>query len=131
MVPDASEKIKYGSIIKEEDGSPIMVRRESMEARGLTSIWQDEVGLVYVLPTELYSQLDERLNEVEAGGAMRVGDDAGSDADVSDDEHEQDRATEQRATAAANQQTLLLQLQRGLGAQVELRAVPRTDYSGM
>ena len=48
LVPDASEKIKYGSIIKEEDGSPIMVRRESMEARGLTSIWQDEVGLVYV-----------------------------------------------------------------------------------
>ena len=104
LLPNASEKIKYGSIIKGEDGSPIMVRRESMEARGLVTTWQEEVGLVYTLPTELCSQLDERLDELEAGGATRV--DAGSDAELSDDEHDEDRATEQRATASALQQTL-------------------------
>ena len=107
-----------------------------MEARGLTTTWQDAVGLVYILPVELCSQLDDRLDELQMGNANGASSsNAGLDNSDSDDEqnveHQQDRATEQRTTAAATQQTLLVQLQRGQGARMQLRSVPRTNYSGM
>ena len=79
--------------------------------------------------------MTERVDEPQEGNASgsNISLDAGDNGDDSgdDQEHQQDCATEQRASAAATQQTLLVQLQRSQGTQMQLRAVPRADYSGM
>ena len=112
-----------------------MVRQEALEERGLASRWQDEVGLVYSLPQELIDQLDGRIDELEAGmsgaGTSGANGRTVSDEDEDEDESNRDRHTEVRAAVTANQQTLLVQLQRGQGARVQLRHVQRTDYSRM
>ena len=136
MEPDASERVKYGSLLKEEAGGlPIMVQHEALEAQGLTTQWQDAVGLVYSLPPALILQLDARIDELDMGRSGTRADECdgsdGSDDDEEDGvERERDRASERCATTVANQQTLLSQLQRGSGPRV-LRNVARTDYSGL
>ena len=111
---NGADTVRYGSLVKNEDGTPLIIQHESFDSAGLSRGWESEHGLVYELPDALVEQLDDLTEDAPLPVGLPVG--AAGEAEVNAEEEDaegQDTALEQRATARADAQTLSLQLQRG------------------
>ena len=114
LVSNGADTVRYGSLVKNEDGTPLIIQHESFDSAGLSRGWESEHGLVYELPDALVEQLDDLTEDAPLPVGLPVG--AAGEAEVNAEEEDaegQDTALEQRATARADAQTLSLQLQRG------------------
>ena len=123
---NGADTVRYGSLVKNEDGTPFVIQHESFQAAGLSRAWELEHGLVYELPDALVEQLDD-LTEDAPTPVTAAGDEVEADAEETDADG-QDTALEQRATARADAQTLSLQLQRGHVARERRCTRVEVDY---
>ena len=109
---NGAETVRYGSLVKKEDGTPLIIQHESFDSAGLSRGWESEHGLVYELPDALVEQLDDLTEDAPPPVGLPMGA-AGDEAEVNAEENAAEgQDIEQRATARADAQTLLLQLQR-------------------
>ena len=125
LLQNASERVRYGVLLKRADRSPYVLQRESFATAGITSSWDAELGLVYELPETLVEELDDVLEERAAPLAPLA---VSAQDQASDEESDEDEQSERRASTAANGQTLLVQLQRGQAPLHRPQRTDRVDY---